>query len=256
MAALSFAKYQATGNDFVMIDNRQGVVATDAYGLFEAMCHRRFGIGADGVILLDMVDGYDFEMHYYNSDGRPSTMCGNGGRCVARFAQHLGLVHSEGYFLAVDGPHKAKLSAEVVALEMIAPYDYRPLSADVEYIHTGSPHVVKWVAQPDAVDVKSEGALVRYSQDFAHQNGTNVNFVQENTPGVLYMRTYERGVEDETYSCGTGVTAAAYLYHQAHPEIPQVHVRTKGGDLRVYFEGGNPWLCGPALRVFEGTWPL
>jgi diaminopimelate epimerase len=256
MHGLSFEKYQATGNDFVMIDNRQQVVATDAYGLFEAMCHRRFGIGADGVILLDTVDGYDFEMYYYNSDGRPSTMCGNGGRCVARFAQHLGLVASEGHFLAVDGPHKAKLTPELVALQMIVPYAYSQLDAHTEYLHTGSPHVVQWVADPDAIDVRAEGARLRYHPDFAQQNGTNVNFASRDSKGNLYMRTYERGVEDETYSCGTGVTAAAFLYHQAHPEIAQVQVRTKGGDLHVYFEDGKPWLCGPARSVFSGMWPL
>ncbi|MBX3101937.1 MAG: diaminopimelate epimerase [Bacteroidetes bacterium] len=254
---MDFHKYQATGNDFVMIDNRERILSPQDHALFERMCHRRFGIGADGVILVQHHADYAFEMLYYNSDGRPSTMCGNGGRCVVRFAEFLRICTSETAFLAVDGPHRAHLKPDVVELEMILPYDHRVYSATEEYLHTGSPHHIVWVAPPEAADIRTEGARIRYSPQYAAQGGTNVNFVQALAPGKLAMRTYERGVEDETYSCGTGVTAAAAAHRLRYPELNSVTVKTPGGMLSVRFEDeGRPWLCGPAVAVFSGRYPI
>ena len=255
---IKFYKYQGTGNDFVMIDNRKGVFPKNNEMLVAQLCHRRFGIGADGLILLENDPQYDFRMVYYNSDGRESTMCGNGGRCVVAFAKQLGIIEHETLFIAVDGEHRATIEGDsYVRLQMKNVTEVEEHKGYV-FLNTGSPHHVQWVEEVDAVDVKSEGATIRYGELYATQGGSNVNFVSKGEKGFK-VRTYERGVEDETYSCGTGVTAVAIaLYHIGETDAQQITLHTRGGDLQVAFdrvgEGyENIYLSGSAQFVFEGT---
>lgn len=253
---LQFAKYQGTGNDFVILDNRQGTIAlTKKQVAF--LCDRRFGIGADGLMLLNQKEGYDFEMIYYNADGGESTMCGNGGRCLVKFAADNGIVRSEYRFLAIDGVHHASLEGDAtIALKM---NDVNKIvNRHGKFIlNTGSPHYVDVVEDALHLNVVEKGRQVRYSEPFKKE-GINVNFVQQTSePDKIIVRTYERGVEDETYSCGTGVTAAALVcYHNEHG-YNRVEVMTKGGRLCVEYDKKgeqyeNIWLLGPAAKVFEG----
>lgn len=252
---IDFFKYQATGNDFVMIDNRQGQVAPTDYTLFERLCHRRFGIGADGVILLQTHREADFEMLYYNADGRPGSMCGNGGRATVRFAQALGIAQAHTRFLAVDGPHEADLLPDLIWLKMGSISPIEDIGPQAWYLNTGSPHYVQWLDHGlDELDVYQAGRAVRYNDRFRTE-GTNVNYVQTLAPGLLQVRTYERGVEDETYSCGTGVTAAAWVYrHRIGYTDGPIRLRTLGGELQVDFRTDGVWLGGPAVCVFSGRW--
>jgi len=251
---ITFYKYQGTGNDFVMIDDRdQTFPASQAF--IAHLCHRRFGIGADGLILLRNHPEYDFQMVYYNADGAEGSMCGNGGRCIVRFAHDLGLFERETRFLAVDGEHRATVTGEGISLKM---NDVSSVQAHSEYtfLNTGSPHVVKRVEDLESLDVVAEGRAIRYDNRFS-PGGTNANFIQPVASDTLFVRTYERGVEDETYSCGTGVTAAALVAQQLGMDSP-VAIRTLGGNLRVAFEKSTDgtfsdiYLIGPAVRVFEG----
>ncbi|MBL7811649.1 MAG: diaminopimelate epimerase [Bacteroidetes bacterium] len=256
---IPFVKYQGSGNDFVIIDARnQEVKDLDV----AAICHRRFGVGADGLMLLAPHPELDFTMVYYNSDGNLSSMCGNGGRCIAHFAHQLGLGnHGMLRFMAVDGPHEAIVKGNEVSLQMIdvgAP-EFR--DAQTAVLNTGSPHYVQFVsADPEELDVVKLAREIRYNAEFS-KNGINVNFVHIHEPQWLRMRTYERGVEDETYSCGTGVTAAALAYASSHPSVNgPVRVDTPGGRLSVQFARLNNGftqvvLNGPAVRVFEGILP-
>lgn len=261
--SIPFQKYHGTGNDFVMIDQREvNYLAHDDHERIAAICHRRFGVGADGLILLENDLDHDFKMIYYNSDGRPSSMCGNGGRCIVRFAQQLGIIERETTFLAVDGPHRARIEANGwVALEM-TPVSEMFTDPDHSLLNTGSPHFVTFVEDLSDINVKESGALIRYS-DLYKEKGINVNFVERTEDGLL-VGTYERGVEDETLSCGTGVTAAAIAYaHKkrlATEEQLAIPVETRGGQLRIEFrrtEHGatDIWLIGPAVRSFEGMLP-
>lgn len=250
-----FVKYQGTGNDFVIIDNRDGVFSNLEVA---KICHRRFGIGADGLMLLEHAEGHDFRMVYYNSDGRLSSMCGNGGRCIAHFAHSLGLGNGEWLnFIAVDGSHRAKVSGNQVELEMISVSDWQQRADDTFVMNTGSPHYVRFINEsPEEADLLSFAKSVRYGDEFKAQ-GINVNLVQVVAPGILSMRTYERGVEDETYSCGTGVTAAALSYSIKETVNKEIAVKTPGGDLTVRFKKtefgfSDIWLCGPAESVFTG----
>lgn len=256
---LPFRKYQGTGNDFVLIDNRRPVLLHGAdTERIRRLCDRRFGIGADGLMLLQEAPGYDFEMVYFNSDGRESTMCGNGGRCIVAFAQSLGIIQHHCRFLAVDGPHEARIeSPERVALRLA---DVPHITAGEGYycLDTGSPHYVCFVPDVQVVDVQERGAALRYSPPFREQ-GINVNFVME-TPEGISVATYERGVEAETLSCGTGVTASvlAYARRQGIQHAGSVQVQTKGGLLEVTFQPEGEgftqvWLCGPAVAVFDGV---
>ena len=264
---MTFHKYHGTGNDFVIIDDRaQEFDATDHVRIAH-LCHRRFGIGADGLMLLRNKADYDFEMVYFNADGRPSSMCGNGGRCLVAFAKYLGLVEDRARFLAVDGPHDARVDADgTVRLKMQDVAAPRPAAVgrgDV-FLHTGSPHHVHFLDPAEspslaAFNVFATGHDIRYHQAY-DPTGTNVNFVE--TPAdpaqPWPVRTYERGVEDETLSCGTGVTAVA-LAASARGAASPVRLSTPGGVLEVAFatrpDGGfdNVWLSGPAEHVFEGT---
>lgn len=253
-----FYKYQGTGNDFILIDNRDRRLPPENRQLYALWCNRRFGIGADGLILLEEDETCDFRMVYFNSDGRPSSMCGNGGRCLVSFAATLGLFHGEARFQAADGPHEAKLIPGGVSLKMNDVNSVEKIGKAL-FLNTGSPHYVCFSGQDvRGLDLVKEAHAIRYSARF-REEGTNVNFV--NTQGDhLYVRTYERGVEDETLSCGTGVTAVALA--SALDKPPGHHygqkVETPGGQLSVTFfkdDAGafsDVWLSGPATYVFKG----
>ncbi|MCB9235244.1 MAG: diaminopimelate epimerase [Bacteroidia bacterium] len=254
---MKFYKYQGTGNDFVLIDNRGGELSGNENELFARMCRRHFGIGADGVILLNPDPEVDFYMDYFNSDGNRSTMCGNGGRCMAAFAKNLGLVGEKTLFRAIDGFHEAAYTSRGVKLKMTLPQGFRTMPEGNFWLDTGSPHYVQFQETPvSQTDVFQSGKSIRNREDFVKE-GTNVNFVNVLAPGKLKVRTYERGVEDETLSCGTGVTACAEVWARLNPgyEGP-VEVETEGGTLWVHVkEGEAPWLEGPAEFVFAGKWP-
>ncbi len=254
---LSFDKYQGSGNDFILIDNRKGFFDKSDSAQIARLCNRRFGIGADGLMLLELKTGADFEMIYYNSDGRLSSMCGNGGRCIMDFAKRLGIVGEQAVFLAVDGLHEAIAKGGTVRLKM---NDVKEIESGPDYffLDTGSPHFVKYVKSLDSFDVTGEGRMIRRSARFLEQ-GTNVNFVEQQA-GYLSVRTYERGVEDETLACGTGVTAAALVAAMKGPETKNGYadIKTPGGNLKVYYKQTGPasfeniWLEGPATPVFHG----
>lgn len=254
---LPFYKYQGTGNDFVIIDNRQlGLKLEDAAHIRQ-LCDRRFGIGADGLIYLQERDGYDFEMVYYNSDGRESTMCGNGGRCIVKFAHDMGLGKDEFSFLAIDGPHRGRiLPGGIVAIQM-KDVDHTSHRGDHYVLDTGSPHYVQFVKDIKAYPVVESGKSIRYNDTYRAE-GINVNFVEELARGQIFVRTYERGVEDETYSCGTGVVASAISYfYEKDAGTSDISVKTLGGNLNVRFDLHGPhfinvWLTGPAELVFRG----
>lgn len=237
-----------------MIDGRNEIPSW-SFSEIEKLCHRRFGIGADGLIILAPEPGFDFRMIYYNSDGRESSMCGNGGRCIAQFAHDLGMGNSF-HFIAIDGPHKAEILAQKVRLQMKDVAEVASRGSDW-FTDTGSPHHVVFHPNPMELDLVPAAQAIRYSEPYT-QNGVNVNFM-EGEGQHWQMRTYERGVEDETFSCGTGVTAAALVAHKAGkaPKSP-IYMKTKGGDLALSFEHSpdkgyfNIWLEGPALKVFEG----
>ena len=261
-SSMLFTKYQGTGNDFVLIDDRNNTFPTHNQALVAQLCHRRFGIGADGLILLQSHADYDFRMVYFNADGAEGSMCGNGGRCIVRFAHELGLFKTRTRFLAVDGEHLAEIDGDEVRLKMSnVP---TPSNASVTepgtslFLDTGSPHVIQFVERLASYDVVSEGRLLRNDAAFS-PGGTNVNFTELLTGDSLFVRTYERGVEDETYSCGTGVTAAALMAHRQHGLSSPVAIRTPGGNLRVTFTPDangsftDIYLIGPAQRVFSGN---
>lgn len=256
---MNFVKYQGTGNDFVMIDDRSGLFPADNQELVAHICHRRFGIGADGLILLRNDPDYDFRMVYFNADGAEGSMCGNGGRCIVRFAHDLGVFERETRFLAVDGEHSAVVEADAVFLKM-GDVTQAEQHENFQFLHTGSPHVVQFTDDLESLDVVSEGRAIRYAAQFS-PGGTNVNFVQILDSHTLFVRTYERGVEDETYSCGTGVTAAALAAYRQFAVSGPVTIKTLGGTLRVAFDTQpdgtftNVHLIGPAQRVFDGQLP-
>lgn len=253
---IHFYKYQGTGNDFVILDNRDGVYSSLAKDQIRFMCDRRFGIGADGLMLLTQATGYDFEMKYYNSDGKLGSMCGNGGRCLVKFASHLGIIKERYCFIAIDGEHEADIEDGIISLKMKDVDEVRSFAGD-EVLDTGSPHYVKIVGNLMDTDVVDKGKEIRYSAPF-EKEGINVNFVQVKEDDEIMVRTYERGVEDETLSCGTGVTASALVCYHNEAGFNNVIVHTKGGKLTVEFDRiddgtySNIWLCGPAEKVFEG----
>ena len=252
----TFYKYQGTGNDFVILDNRTGAYTNLSLAQIKRMCDRRFGIGADGLMLLNLLEGYDFEMKYFNADGSESTMCGNGGRCLVKFAFDMGIHRDTFHFLAIDGPHEAFFANNNwVQLKMKDVNNISNRGGD-SVVDTGSPHFVKIVSDVKNTDVFNEGKRIRNSKDFKEQ-GINVNFV-EMQETQIWVRTYERGVENETLSCGTGVTASALVCAHNEMGFNRVEVETLGGRLAVEFkkEEGNIfkdiWLCGPATFVFKG----
>lgn len=254
---IEFFKYQGTGNDFIMLDNRAGKYDFLTAEHIQKLCDRRFGIGADGLICINQHATYAFEVDYSNSDGSKS-FCGNGARCSVAFAQELGIDCKEVEFLAIDGSHLAKMESDWVSVQM------QPVQtitqADADYIlNTGSPHYVRFCSLDALNSVVSVGKSIRYNDTF-RTDGINVNLVTE-SGNTLHVATYERGVEDETLSCGTGVTAAALAMAYKNKKIGNQHVEieSKGGKLSVSFQVessnsfSNIWLSGPAVFVFRGT---
>ncbi|WP_335965867.1 diaminopimelate epimerase [Galbibacter sp. PAP.153] len=253
---LDFYKYQGTGNDFVMIDNRGlGFPKNDTKSI-NFLCDRKFGVGADGLILLENCNEADFKMVYYNADGNESSMCGNGGRCLVAFANFLEVVNGSCAFMAVDGMHHATINNGIVSLAM---QDVKTIDLfdNYTFLNTGSPHHVQLVGNLTEMDIKSDGAKLRYGK--YGSTGSNINFVEQKDSSVFAVRTYERGVEDETLSCGTGVTAVAIAMHKTKKtESSSVTLKTLGGELKVSFEENgsgykNIHLVGPATQVFSGT---
>lgn len=250
---LAFSKYQGTGNDFILIDNRKQDIALREEQV-ASLCDRRFGIGADGLMLVEPSSEVDFRMVYYNADGRQSTMCGNGGRCIVAFAQKLGIVTGEAKFIAVDGLHTAQIHDDgSIDLSMNDVCDIH-FESDHSILNTGSPHHVQWVEDANAIDVFKHGKSIRMA---AGREGINVNFTQQRGDGI-FVRTYERGVEAETLSCGTGVTAAAIASVGTELGSFKIAIATQGGSLSVSFKkesastASDVLLSGPASFVFEG----
>lgn len=253
---IAFNKYQGAGNDFIIIDNRKTIINPDDHKLINRLCDRRFGIGGDGLILISSHDKADFEMKYFNSDGKLGSMCGNGGRCTAHFARKWDIAGNSQKFMAFDGLHKAEVSGDTVRLQMADVNEYKIIDGSY-FINTGSPHYVVFTSEIDQMNVNEEGKRLRWSPKFA-PGGTNVNFVEVSKDG-LYLRTFERGVEEETLACGTGVTASAIAsVLKGHFDTGSVNVRARGGNLKVEFDVKNEkvtnvWLTGPATFVFDGV---
>lgn len=254
---IKFYKYQGTGNDFVMIDNRQNIFSKNNTKLIEELCDRRFGIGADGLILLENDNSTDFRMVYYNSDGNESSMCGNGGRCLVAFAKKMNVINNETTFTATDGLHHATISENGIVSLQMKDVDQINIQSDYVFLNTGSPHHVTLVDDLEHFDVAINGAKIRYS-DLYGKAGSNVNFVNQISENHFAVRTYERGVEDETLSCGTGVTAVAIAMNAiGKTTANQIELDVQGGKLEVSFEKNNGvysnvHLIGPATFVFEG----
>ncbi len=254
---IDFYKYQGTGNDFVIVDNRLETFPKKNNELISQICDRRFGIGADGLLLLENHNKVDFTMHYFNADGNLGSMCGNGGRCIVRFAEFLNIIKDHAIFEAVDGIHKATIDEENISLKMNDVTDIK-VSENYVFLDTGSPHHVQQVNDLKNYNVEKEGAAIRY--EIYGDIGANVNFVEAIDKDTFSVRTYERGVEDETLSCGTGVTAVAIaLYETNITSSNNVTLNTKGGVLNVIFnkitEGfSDVYLKGPATQIFKGTW--
>lgn len=261
MMNIQFFKYQGTGNDFILLDNRNNKYKDLSTKHVAFLCHRRFGIGADGLMLLNNKEGFDFEMKYYNADGAEGSMCGNGGRCIVRFANTMGIRKNRYRFYAVDGEHEADIELDgQVKLKM---NDVNEVESNNHHyiLNTGSPHYVKHTKDVARMDVRGNGRTIRYSKEF-EKEGINVNFVEVLDDDRIFVRTYERGVEDETMSCGTGVTAAALVSAHNDNGFNRVEVKTTGGNLSVEFDKtgdehfNNIWLNGPALFVFKGELEL
>jgi diaminopimelate epimerase len=252
---IQFNKYQGAGNDFVIIDNRNNGFNPDDYVLINRLCDRRFGIGADGLILICKSESNDFEMKYFNSDGKIGSMCGNGGRCSSDFAIKHGIAKTKLSFKAADGLHNAIAENGIIRLQMNDPKEPALVNGSY-FINTGSPHYVIFRNDIDNIDVYTEGKKFRWADEFA-PGGTNVNFVEVGKDSI-YVRTFERGVEEETLSCGTGVTASAIAtVLSGHLDTKSVKVRTKGGNLSVSFTIADKkitdiWLSGPATFVYKG----
>jgi diaminopimelate epimerase len=253
---LTFYKYQGTGNDFVMVDNRQNIFSKNNTKLVARLCDRKFGIGADGLILLENSKIADFKMVYFNADGNTSTMCGNGGRCLVAFAEYLGIISNRTTFEAIDGLHEASIENDSINLKMIDVDTVNQFDEHL-FLDTGSPHHVTFVDTIKNVNVKISGHKIRYGAPY-FEKGSNVNFVEKIDDNTFKVRTYERGVEDETLSCGTGVTAVAIASHKAKKtKNTTVIIETPGGILEVSFDFDNNtyknvFLKGAATLVFKG----
>ncbi len=254
---IEFFKYQGAGNDFIVIDNRNQNFDASNNELVKNICDRRFGVGGDGLMLLQNKDSYDFQMVYFNSDGYEGTMCGNGGRCIVAFANFLGIISKNTKFKAVDGDHEAIVDTpEFIKLQMnnVSNVEIQP---DYYFLDTGSPHYVQFVKGIEELDVYNLGRKIRYNDRFKKE-GTNVNFVEEINNRLL-VRTYERGVENETLACGTGIAASAIcasLYYGKQKD--SYDIKALGGDLKVSYQKSgetfsNIWLEGPAKQVFKGA---
>ena len=253
---IQFSKYQGTGNDFVIIDNRDGnIVLSNAQIAF--LCDRRFGVGSDGLIMLGTANNYDFSMAYYNADGTEGSMCGNGGRCLVQYAHDHGIVKEHYLFIAIDGPHEAKIESNGWIHLKMSDVNAVETGENFFVTNTGSPHYVQLVKDIKHFDVFAKGKAIRYNERFKTE-GVNVNFIEFHDDH-LFVRTYERGVENETYSCGTGVTASAITTHLNKLGEHSVSIKTIGGDLAVSFnnKGGGHfndiWLQGPGTFVYSAS---
>lgn len=252
---MNFYKYQGTGNDFVMIDNRQNKIDKSDLKLVAKLCDRKFGIGADGLILIENHPEVDFDMIYFNADGTKS-FCGNGSRCAVAFANYLGIIENKTTFNAIDGIHEATINGELIELKM-GDVSNVEQGQDYFFIETGSPHYIQYTASVQEIDIVPTAHKVRYNERFK-EKGTNVNFVQK-VGETLEMRTYERGVEDETLSCGTGATAVALAMHQnKKTTATKIKISVQGGVLEIQFEVNDKgysqiFLSGPAEQVYSGT---
>ncbi len=254
---LNFSKYQGTGNDFILIDNLSGEFDKLEIPQIQYLCDRKFGIGADGLIKINKSEIADFEVEYFNSDGSKS-FCGNGGRCAVAFARKINLIENSTTFDAIDGIHTAYFQDKDVCLKMIDVHEIQTHDTDYE-LYTGSPHYVKFVENALDVDVLKEGRKIRYAPDY-NDEGINVNFVEVLNQSELEIVTYERGVENETLSCGTGITASAIAYSIKTQlnGFQEIKIHTKGGKLNVKFNKTSKnsfeevFLIGPAQFVFEG----
>jgi diaminopimelate epimerase len=255
---IQFYKYQGTGNDFVLLDNRKQIFPKNNIKLIESICDRRFGVGADGLLLLENDTATDFRMVYYNSDGNESSMCGNGGRCIVAFAKKLNIITDKTIFIATDGLHHAAILDDGKVSLQMKDVDEIKMERDYVFLNTGSPHHVLLVDDLENVDVKTNGSKIRYS-DLYGQAGSNVNFVKQVAPNHFALRTYERGVEDETLSCGTGATAVAIAMNAiGKTNSEEIQLDVQGGKLKVSFEKQdyiytNVFLEGPATFVYEGN---
>ena len=257
MPSLHFHKYQGTGNDFILIDDREESFPADDLKLVRALCDRRFGIGADGLILIRNHKKADFEMIYFNSDGSQS-LCGNGSRCALKFAETLKMAGENATFMAIDGLHTGRIQEEMIHIKMHDVSEIKFLNGDV-FLNTGSPHFIRYVKGLADYPVEKEGHAIRYSDPYVGSGGTNVNFVEMVDESTLFVRTYERGVEAETLSCGTGVTAVSLAAGNQGMKSP-VTIKTPGGTLQVSFEikedgsFSEIFLSGPAQHVFSGDY--
>ena len=253
---IKFFKYQGTGNDFIMVDNREGVFPKHNHEWVASLCHRRTGIGADGLILLEDHGQLDFEMTYYNADGNLGSMCGNGGRCIVAFAKFLGIIVDRASFQASDGNHSATIDEQNTVRLQMQDVDLLKQKPNYTFLDTGSPHHVQLVEGLQDLDVQTEGAKLRYG--LYGKKGSNINFVEANGSNGFNVRTYERGVEDETLSCGTGVTAVALAMHKLQlTDANTINLHALGGNLKVEFQPEGEgykkvYLIGPAKQVFKG----
>lgn len=251
---LIFYKYQGTGNDFVMIDNRNLSFPKENTTLVNKLCNRHFGIGADGIILIENNNQYDFRMIYFNADSS-ETFCGNGARCAVAFAKQLKMIDSKSNFIAFDGPHYAEIKDEIISLQMIDVHDIK-VNQNSVFVYTGTQHHIEMVDNLDNYPVFENGKNIRYSYD---DPGSNVNFTQKINETTFRVRTYEKGVENETLACGTGVTAVAIAMHKTNQtKSNHITLPVEGGRLEVSFEAEkemykNVFLKGPATFVFKGT---
>lgn len=255
-------KYHGAGNDFILIDNREGKYSLNTKTIAK-MCERRYGIGADGLMILNNSKKYDFTMQYFNSDGNEGSMCGNGGRCIVAFAYDLGIIKDKTTFIAVDGVHYAEINNTKdntydISLNMNDVTEINKIGNNY-FLDTGSPHHIEFVDDTSKIDVFNKGKEIRYSQQYQQINGTNVNFIEINDE-ILNIRTYERGVEDETHACGTGATAAALAYaHHIKRYCKEIKLQALGGILRVKFDFDdgifhNIILSGPVKRIFTAKY--
>ena len=254
---MTFYKYQGTGNDFVVIDNRNGFFPKDNHSMIAEICNRKYGIGADGLLLLENNSKVDFTMVYYNADGKLGSMCGNGGRCIVHFANFLNIINENIVFEAIDGLHEASINNAIISLKM---NDVASINVNTNsvFLNTGSPHHVEMVEDLKNYNVAENGFLIR-NKTYGKE-GSNINFVEKVETNLFAVRTYERGVEAETLSCGTGVTAVAIALSETNRiDANNIELHTEGGKLFVHFNKINDtyynvYLEGPAKQVFKGEW--
>ena len=254
---IHFYKYQGAGNDFIMVDNRSLNFPKNKVILIQKLCDRKFGVGADGLILLESSNNHDFKMIYFNADGKESSMCGNGGRCIVAFAKKLNIIAHKTTFEAIDGQHFAEVENELINLQMTDVENIEIYDSHV-FLNTGSPHHVNFCDAIDTLDVPKLGSKIRYGAPY-FEEGTNVNFVEQISENSFKVRTYERGVEGETLACGTGVTAVAIAANKTGKTTEErIFIEVLGGKLEVSFKKENNnyknvFLKGPAQFVFEGN---